>query len=166
MRTPSSTVVIAGLVLIGIVMLFAKNPPLTANEIATPQTQVGPAVAQAPVTGPAGTAARPPARSPPPTVAVPTVVPAAWDIPDPDTLPDDIYGRTVRRGRDLITRTSSLIGPDAADPAMRHAGNGLDCQSCHIQAGTQQFGIPLAGIWGVFPQYIGRENQVRTRENA
>lgn len=155
MRTPSSTVVIAGLVLIGIVMLFAKNPPLTANEIATPQTQVGPAVAQAPVTGPAGTAARPPAMSPPPTVAVPTVVPAAWDIPDPDTLPDDIYGRTVRR-----------IGPDAADPAMRHAGNGLDCQSCHIQARTQQFGIPLAGIWGVFPQYIGRENQVRTRENA
>ncbi len=85
-------------------------------------------------------------------------------MPDPDALPDDIYGRTVRRGRDLITRTSSLIGPDAADPAMRFAGNGLDRQSCHLQAGTQQFGLPLAGVWGVFPQYIGRENELRTLE--
>jgi thiosulfate dehydrogenase len=89
---------------------------------------------------------------------------APWDIPDPDALPDDPYGRMVRRGRDLITRTSSLIGPDAPDRAMRLAGNGLDCQSCHLQAGTQQFGIPLAGVWGVFPQYIGRENEVRTLE--
>ncbi|MDN3565110.1 c-type cytochrome [Paeniroseomonas aquatica] len=45
---------------------------------------------------------------------------------------------------------------------MRFAGNGLTCQSCHLQAGTQQYGLPLAGVWGVFPQYIGRENEVRT----
>jgi thiosulfate dehydrogenase len=90
---------------------------------------------------------------------------AAWAIPDPDALPDNAYGRTARRGRDRIAQTSSLIGPDAADPAMRHAGNGLDCQSCHLRAGTQQFAIPLAGVWGLFPQYIGRENEVRTLED-
>jgi thiosulfate dehydrogenase len=86
---------------------------------------------------------------------------ASWDIPDPDALPDDILGRTVRRGRDLIARTSSLIGPDAPDPAMRFAGNGLDCQSCHLQAGTQPFGLPLAGIWSAFPEQSGRENRAR-----
>ena len=88
----------------------------------------------------------------------------AWTVPDPDTLADDAFGRAVRRGRDLIVKTSSLIGPDAADPAMRYGGNGLDCQSCHLQAGTQRFGLPLAGIWGVFPLYIARENEVRTLE--
>jgi thiosulfate dehydrogenase len=88
----------------------------------------------------------------------------AWTVPDPDTLPDDALGRTVRRGRDLIAKTSSLIGPDAPDPAMRYGGNGLDCQSCHLQAGTQRFGLPLAGIWGVFPTYIARENEIRTLE--
>jgi thiosulfate dehydrogenase len=87
-----------------------------------------------------------------------------WMVPDPDRLPDDPLGRTVRRGRDLIVKTSSLIGPDAPDPAMRFAGNGLDCQSCHLQAGTQKFGLPLAGVWGVFPQYIARENEIRTLE--
>src|ERR1700721_1141344 len=88
----------------------------------------------------------------------------AWTVRDPDTLPDDAFGRAVRRGRDLIVKTSSLIGPDATDPAMRYGGNGLDCQSCHLQAGTQRFALPLAGIWGVFPLYIARENEVRTLE--
>jgi len=94
----------------------------------------------------------------------PAATAPAWTVPDPDTLPDDAFGRTVRRGRDLIVKTSSLIGPDAPDPAMRYGGNGLDCQSCHLQAGTQRFGLPLAGVWGVFPTYIARENEVRTLE--
>ena len=89
---------------------------------------------------------------------------SAWNVPDPDSLPNDAFGRTVRLGRDLIVKTSSLIGPDAPDPAKRYAGNGLDCQSCHLNAGTQRFGLPLAGVWGVFPAYIARENEVRTLE--
>jgi len=97
--------------------------------------------------------------------AQPAALPGqAWTVPDPDALSDDALGRTVRRGRDLIVRTSSLIGPDAPDPAMRYSGNGLDCQSCHLQAGTQRFGLPLAGVWGVFPTYIARENEIRTLE--
>jgi thiosulfate dehydrogenase len=88
----------------------------------------------------------------------------AWTVPDPNTLPDDSFGRTVRYGRDLIVNSSSMIGPDAADPAMRYGGNGLDCQSCHLGGGTQKFALPLAGIWGVFPTYIARENNVRTLE--
>ena len=99
------------------------------------------------------------AQQPPP--GAPATV---WTVPDPDKLPDDAHGRTVRLGRDLIVRTSSLIGPDAPDPAHRFSGNGLDCQSCHLQAGTQKFGLPLAGVWGVFPTYIARENEVRTLE--
>jgi thiosulfate dehydrogenase len=88
----------------------------------------------------------------------------AWTVPRPDSLPHDAFGRTVRYGRDLIVKTSSMIGPDAPDPAKRYGGNGLDCQSCHLRAGTQRFGLPLAGIWGLFPLYIARENEVRTLE--
>jgi thiosulfate dehydrogenase len=95
--------------------------------------------------------------------AQPEAIPE-WTVPDPDTLPDDAFGRTVRQGRELIVKTSSLIGPDAPDPAKRYGGNGLDCQSCHLQAGTLRFGLPLAGIWGLFPLYIARENEVRTLE--
>jgi len=47
---------------------------------------------------------------------------------------------------------------------MRYSGNGLECQSCHLDAGTRRFGLPLAGVWAVFPTFIGREGEVRTLE--
>ena len=87
-----------------------------------------------------------------------------WSVPDVDKLPMDAFGRTVRAGRDLIVHTAATIGPDAADPAMRYSGNGLECQSCHLDAGNKKFGLPLAGVWGLFPLFIGRENEVRTLE--
>jgi thiosulfate dehydrogenase len=87
-----------------------------------------------------------------------------WSVPDVDALPMDTFGQTVRTGRDLIVHTAATIGPDAADPAMRFSGNGLECQSCHLNAGTTKFGLPLAGVWGVFPLFIARENEVRTLE--
>ena len=88
-----------------------------------------------------------------------------WAVPDVDALPMDAFGRTVRVGRDLIVNTAATIGPEASDPAKRFSGNGLECQSCHLDAGTKKFGLPLAGVWGLFPQFISRENEVRTLED-
>lgn len=87
-----------------------------------------------------------------------------WSVPDIDKLPDDIAGRTVRYGRDLVSKTSSLIGPEVADATKRFAGNNLDCQSCHINAGTQEFGIPLVGIYAAFPAYSARIGRIETIE--
>lgn len=86
----------------------------------------------------------------------------SWAVPDIDKLPDDTWGRTVRYGRDLVSKTSSLIGPEVADAAKRFAGNNLDCQSCHISAGTQKFGIPLAGVYADFPAYAARIGRIET----
>jgi thiosulfate dehydrogenase len=87
-----------------------------------------------------------------------------WNIPSVDVLPMDTFGKTVRYGQDLIIHTDATIGPDAADPARRFSGNGLECQSCHLNAGTKKFGLPLAGVWGLFPQFVAREDEVRTLE--
>ncbi len=93
---------------------------------------------------------------------LPAAASDAWPVPDVDALPMDSFGQTVRAGRDLIVHTAATIGPDAADPAMRFSGNGLECQSCHLNAGSTKFGLPLVGVWGIFPQFIARENEVRT----
>lgn len=85
-----------------------------------------------------------------------------WVVPNIDKLPNDDWGRTVRYGRDLITKTSSLIGPEVKDPARRFAGNNLNCQSCHIEAGTKQFGLALVGVYAVYPNYRGRAGSVGT----
>jgi thiosulfate dehydrogenase len=146
----------------------APTPVQTASAMSMPPAAV--AIPSAPASTPQATQSVPaPAQAaaatntPPPSST--EKIAASWKVPDVDKLQDDIFGQTVRYGRDLITKTTSLIGPDAKDPAMRFAGSGLTCQSCHLQGGTQQFGLPLAGTWGVFPIYIGRENNVRTLED-
>src|SRR5262249_25716629 len=49
------------------------------------------------------------------------------------------------------------------------AGNNLACGNCHLQAGTKKFGIPLFGLFGVFPRYsarLGAEMTIEERLNA
>jgi thiosulfate dehydrogenase len=97
-----------------------------------------------------------------------SVSPAAappWTVPDADKLPDDDWGRTVRYGRDLISKTASLIGPEVANPARRWSGNNLTCQNCHLQSGTKEFGLPFQGVYADFPNYRARSGSVGTIED-
>jgi thiosulfate dehydrogenase len=90
---------------------------------------------------------------------------SAWVVPDIDKLADDDWGRAIRTGRDLIARTYAFIGPNVSDPAHRLAGNNLACQSCHLEAGTKQFGLPFRGVYADFPAYIARSGRVDTIED-
>jgi cytochrome c len=78
---------------------------------------------------------------------------------NPEAAPEVVYGY------ELTQYTYDLIGPGAADAAMRYAGNGLNCTSCHIEQGTKQFGLPWVGVADRFPQYRGRENAVAELED-
>ena len=89
----------------------------------------------------------------------------AWPVPTIASLPDNEWGRTVRKGRDLVVKTSALIGPGATDPSRRYAGNRLDCQSCHIDGGTRRFGLPLVGAFLDYPSYRARSGKVGTIED-
>jgi thiosulfate dehydrogenase len=88
----------------------------------------------------------------------------SWPQPNADALPAGIAKDTVLYGRRLFTETYSIVGPEVRDASMRYAGNNLSCQSCHLKGGAQKFAIPMIGVYGVFPLYIGREDEVRTLE--
>ena len=87
-----------------------------------------------------------------------------WPQPDADMLPAGTWKDTVLYGRKLIDETYSVLGPEVVNRAMRYSGNNLSCQSCHLNAGTQKFALPLIGVYGAFPMYVGREDEVRTLE--
>jgi thiosulfate dehydrogenase len=91
--------------------------------------------------------------------------PADWTVPNVDTLRDDEWGRTVRYGRDLITKTYALIGPEVADASHRYSGNNLACESCHLEAGARKFGLPFQGVYADFPNYRARSGGVGTIED-
>jgi thiosulfate dehydrogenase len=89
---------------------------------------------------------------------------AAWPQPDPDQLADGPWKEMVLYGEKLITDTYAIVGPEVADVNMRYSGNNLTCQNCHLNAGKQKYALPLIGVYGSFPTYMGRENEVRTLE--
>ena len=87
-----------------------------------------------------------------------------WPEAKVGSLPAGAYKDAVVYGQKLFNETYSVIGPEVADAKMRYSGNNLSCQSCHLQGGTQRFAIPMTGIYGLFPQYLAREDEVRTLE--
>jgi thiosulfate dehydrogenase len=87
-----------------------------------------------------------------------------WPEAKVETLPAGAYKDAVVYGQKLFNQTYNVIGPEVSDPKMRYSGNNLSCQSCHLQGGTQRFAIPMTGIYGLFPQYLAREDEVRTLE--
>ena len=91
--------------------------------------------------------------------------PQIWTVPEIGALPNDAASEQIRRGRDLITATYAHVGPEVADPAKRFAGNNLACANCHLDAGTKKFGIPLFGLFWMFPKYIARDGDEITLED-
>lgn len=88
----------------------------------------------------------------------------SWPQPNADALPAGPLKEMVLYGRKLFNETYSVIGPEVRDPAMRYSGNNLSCQSCHLGNGAQRFALPMVGVYGAFPTYMGREDEVRTLE--
>ena len=73
-----------------------------------------------------------------------------WTVADVDSLPRDLFGRTVRSGRDLIVHTAATIGPDPRDPAKRYSGDGLECESCYRgpEEAAQRRRYQFPPLWG------------------
>lgn len=118
----------------------------------------GGAAAQAAATAPAAAPAVAPAKP-----AVVSLI--GRPVPAIDKLADDEYGRLVRYGHELTTRTFAHIGPEVKDPKMRYAGNNLACSSCHQENATKPFAMPWIGVTAAFPQYRGREDDIQTVED-
>jgi thiosulfate dehydrogenase len=83
-----------------------------------------------------------------------------WYAADVNKLGPGPENDLIRYGKDLIVNTARHIGKNAADPAMRYAGNDLACQNCHLNAGLQAFAAPLISTFATFPMMV--DDQVLT----
>jgi thiosulfate dehydrogenase len=68
-------------------------------------------------------------------------------------------------GRELIAHTSDYLGPKG----MKAISNGMNCQNCHLNAGTQPWGNNYFAVQSTYPKFRARsgtkENQMK-RVNA
>ncbi len=88
-----------------------------------------------------------------------------WVVPDEKTIPNNVYGNSIRYGQKLINETYLYIGPNVKDESMRYAGNNMSCSSCHANGGTVKNQAGFVGIHARFPQYQARANASVTLED-
>jgi thiosulfate dehydrogenase len=63
-------------------------------------------------------------------------------------LAGDSAGRLIRFGRDLIANTAEFLGPRGR---IAHLSNGMNCQNCHLDAGSRLYGNCLGAAAANYP---------------
>jgi len=79
-----------------------------------------------------------------------------WTAPDTTDIPFTKNGEMIRYGRELIVHTARYFGPKGS---ISRAANGLNCENCHIAAGTRPFGNNFSKVTAAYPKYNPRRDQ-------
>ena len=59
----------------------------------------------------------------------------------------------IKYGRELIANTSKYLGPKGS---VGHNSNGMNCQNCHLEAGTKPWGNNYCGVASTYPKFRER----------
>jgi thiosulfate dehydrogenase len=79
-----------------------------------------------------------------------------WTAPDTSTIPKDKAGNQIRYGRLLIANTSFYLGPKGTVAQM---SNGMNCQNCHLDAGTKPYGNNYSAVASTYPKFRQRSGK-------
>lgn len=83
--------------------------------------------------------------------------PDFWKAPSPATIPDGKEGDLIRYGRALVANTAYYFGPKGS---LGKSGNGMNCQNCHLQAGTAVYGNNFGAVAATYPQLRARSEKM------
>lgn len=84
-----------------------------------------------------------------------------WEAPDTAGIPRNATGDLIRYGRLLVSKTAEYLGPEGT---VKHISNGLNCQNCHLDAGTKPWGNNYGGVSSTYPKYRERSGMVESIE--
>lgn len=84
-----------------------------------------------------------------------------WSAPDESTISSDEKGELIRYGKELISHTASYLGPNGK---IAHVSNGMNCQNCHLKAGTVPFGNNYSGVAANYPKFRDRSGTIESVE--
>lgn len=82
-----------------------------------------------------------------------------WVIPDTTEITDPGEAKLIKYGRSLIVNTSYYFGPKGV---IAHKSNGLNCQNCHLNAGTRLDGNNFSLTAVGYPRFKERSGSVET----
>ena len=76
-----------------------------------------------------------------------------WQAPDTLEIVNEANAEQIFYGRSLIKNTSLYLGPNGS---VAHSSNGMNCQNCHLDAGTKAFGNNYSGVASTYPKFRER----------
>jgi thiosulfate dehydrogenase len=82
-----------------------------------------------------------------------------WVAPDTSTIANDDAGKQIEYGRILIANTSHYFGPNGI---IQHSSNGMNCQNCHLDAGTKIFGNNYSAVASTYPKFRERSGKTES----
>lgn len=82
-----------------------------------------------------------------------------WQAPDSNAIPHDEYGELIQYGKKLIRNTARYLGPQGS---VDHISNGMNCQNCHLEAGTKAWAGNFGGVAAVYPRFSERRGSHET----
>ena len=83
-----------------------------------------------------------------------------WQAPAISSIAEE-EKELVLYGRDLIANTAHFLGPKGIVAQM---SNGMNCQNCHLEAGTKVFGNNYSAVASTYPKLRARSGQQESIE--
>ena len=80
-----------------------------------------------------------------------------WKPADINLITDTILKQEVKYGKDLIAHTSKYLGPNGS---VKQITNGMNCNNCHLDAGTKPWGNNYGSVYSMYPKMRARSGQV------
>jgi thiosulfate dehydrogenase len=74
-------------------------------------------------------------------------------------LLEDEEEELIRYGRALIANTAQYLGPHGT---VAQITNGMNCQNCHLDAGTKPWGNNYGAVWNTYPKMRARSGSRET----
>ena len=82
-----------------------------------------------------------------------------FEAPDPLSIKAENDAQLIQYGRDLIAHTSDYLGPNGL---VKSISNGMNCQNCHIEAGSKPFGNNYTAVAATYPKFRARSGTAET----
>lgn len=84
---------------------------------------------------------------------------SCWVGPGIYDIPENKTGDSIRYGRALISKTAYYLGPKGS---VRQISNGMNCQNCHLDAGTKPWGNNFGRVQAKYPLFRARSGTTET----
>ncbi|MGZ4036991.1 MAG: c-type cytochrome, partial [Bacteroidia bacterium] len=82
-----------------------------------------------------------------------------WQAPDTAEIRNEKNAVQIVYGRALIANTSVYLGPHGK---VAKLSNGMNCQNCHLDAGTRPFGNNYSAVASTYPKFRERSGSIET----